>query len=811
MKNTEYVEVQIVPSQTFSLEDIEALPLAPGSEIEYFDNGSVRLQILAELANQLADNGAQIRILREFLLVEPLLGLNSSQSASEIACEYADEGMDVYLRSTWKYSYINYNGFPYPYTVTSIDLHYQVVVQGKVDIDLENETGSITHNLEENLFSSVNRTVTGISTFNGQPLAQAWGLRGKDYYSYTSYIDYWWIKLYYDSGIDYCSALAYLTDYEYISRVVVGSIDNSTGSTGYADYTSLSTSMNIGTSYPITVTNGKPYENDQCGIWIDWNHDNDFDDIGETITTAGAPAGPYTASITPPADAVAGDTTMRVRIVDTSEDALAPCGSVLYGETEDYTINVVSSAVQKYSGGTGTPEDPYRIATPQDMNAIGANSEDWASYFRMTADIDMSVFAPDKYNIIAPDYRYPFTGVFDGNGCTIYNFTYIKAASNVGLFGYIDDGGLIINVHLMNAQIDIGSGNGAGILACRVVDANVTGCSVSGSSIKGNQYIGGVVGYNYGRLSLCYADNIEVTGIRNVGGLVATNQSDGEIIQCLANVNVIADNYVGGLSGDNYGQISECLSKGSVLGRDGGSFANKSAGGLVGDNSKNVVNCYSNANVTGDSQVGGLCGTNASSSVVAIIENCYSTGAVNGSSNVGGLVGLDFSEPDGETINSFWDVETSGRQSSFGGTGLTTVQMKTASTYKNVNWDFVNIWRICDSTDYPKFQWEPVLIGDVACPDGVDFIDYSYFAKQWMLTKLSFDTAPDGGDGIVNFLDFADFAENWQGDYNQLYEFANQWLQRGMYNADIAPIPSSDGIVDIKDLAIFATNWLAEL
>jgi len=80
-----------------------------------------------------------------------------------------------------------------------------------------------------------------------------------------------------------------------------------------------------------------------------------------------------------------------------------------------------------------------------------------------------------------------------------------------------------------------------------------------------------------------------------------------------------------------------------------------------------------------------------------------------------------------------------------------------------------------------------------------------------MLTKLSFDTAPDGGDGIVNFLDFADFAENWQGDYNQLYEFANQWLQRGMYNADIAPIPSSDGIVDIKDLAIFATNWLAEL
>ncbi|HAL45089.1 MAG TPA: hypothetical protein DCP47_04120, partial [Phycisphaerales bacterium] len=83
--------------------------------------------------------------------------------------------------------------------------------------------------------------------------------------------------------------------------------------------------------------------------------------------------------------------------------------------------------------------------------------------------------------------------------------------------------------------------------------------------------------------------------------------------------------------------------------------------------------------------------------------------------------------------------------------------------------------------------------------------------KQWMLQKLSFDTVPTGGDGIVNFLDFAAFAENWQGDYDQFYAFASQWLNRGMFNADFAPIPTGDGIVDIKDLAIFAGNWLIEL
>ncbi|HBG25863.1 MAG TPA: hypothetical protein DDX75_02080 [Phycisphaerales bacterium] len=112
--------------------------------------------------------------------------------------------------------------------------------------------------------------------------------------------------------------------------------------------------------------------------------------------------------------------------------------------------------------------------------------------------------------------------------------------------------------------------------------------------------------------------------------------------------------------------------------------------------------------------------------------------------------------------------------------------------------------------DYTINVLPGAIPGDFVPPEGVDFIDYSVFAKQWLLEKLSFDTAPTAGDGIVNFLDFANFAQNWQGDYNQLYDFAYQWLMRGMYNADIAPPPNGDGIVDYKDLQIFADNWLSE-
>ena len=58
------------------------------------------------------------------------------------------------------------------------------------------------------------------------------------------------------------------------------------------------------------------------------------------------------------------------------------------------------------------------------MNEIGANPGDWGSYFLLTADIDLGAYTGTSFNIIGINYDYPFTGVFDGNGHTISNFTY---------------------------------------------------------------------------------------------------------------------------------------------------------------------------------------------------------------------------------------------------------------------------------------------------------------------------------------------------------------------------------------------------
>jgi len=143
----------------------------------------------------------------------------------------------------------------------------------------------------------------------------------------------------------YCSASGNTCD-EYISGVAVGTINNTgTACSHYADYTAISTDIGRCQSYQITVTNGKSYSSDQCGIWVDWNRDYDFDDAGENINVSGSPGrGPYTAIIMAPAEVALGNTRMRIRITYTG--TVSPCGNTTYGEVEDYTLNIAEGNCQ---------------------------------------------------------------------------------------------------------------------------------------------------------------------------------------------------------------------------------------------------------------------------------------------------------------------------------------------------------------------------------------------------------------------------------------------------------------------------------
>jgi hypothetical protein len=109
---------------------------------------------------------------------------------------------------------------------------------------------------------------------------------------------------------------------------------------------------------------------------------------------------------------------------------------------------------------------------------------------------------------------------------------------------------------------------------------------------------------------------------------------------------------------------------------------------------------------------------------------------------------------------------------------------------------------------YSDGEWNSPILADFDNDGDVDALDLYIFADQWLLEKLSEDVAPDGGDGIVNFIDWAVFANSWQGNMNEFADFTSQWLKSSAYCADIAPAPAGDGIVNMLDFAVFADNWL---
>jgi hypothetical protein len=363
-----------------------------------------------------------------------------------------------------------------------------------------------------------------------------------------------------------------------------------------------------------------------------------------------------------------------------------------------YQLDAIAS--REHDGGTGESNSPYLIYTAEQMNAIGAEPNEWDKHFKLMADIDLSQLRGADFNIIgywrAWDDNASFSGVFDGDGHTISNFTYSCVDANrVGLFGYIDGTGAEIrNLGLIDPNVDAGTGRFVGSLIGELVGGKISGCFVQGGTIAGGQDVGGLVGYGDGfwrwlpavsEIVNCYTIT-NVRGMERIGGLVGCNE--GTIVSaCFSTGSVSGMGIIGGLAGQNGNWYP---------GREGGLFV----GGLIHD-------CYSACDVMGRTQVGGLVGFN----YVGDISRCFSSGAVLDSepnrstdSNdglFGGLVG----DNDAGIKDCFWDVETSGLMVSAGGTGKRTAQMQTAGTF--ISWGACgSLWTIDESHDHPRLAWE---------------------------------------------------------------------------------------------------------
>ncbi len=218
----------------------------------------------------------------------------------------------------------------------------------------------------------------------------------------------------------------------------------------------------------------------------------------------------------------------------------------------------------EFAGGTGEPNDPYRIATAEQLISIGSDPNLMDKHFVLVNDVNLTGYtyqtalvAADANSAEESFQGAPFTGFFDGNGHIIRNLN-MTDCSYMGLFGMVSPQATII---------DLG-----------VLDANITGPDTS-------QYVGVMAAFNRGTIATCTVTGT-ITGGEDVGGLVGENE--GEIIDCYDTCSVTGTRHTGGLVGENNGTITTSYVNGQVS----SSGDEWGIGSLVGYNHRgSLVNC----------------------------------------------------------------------------------------------------------------------------------------------------------------------------------------------------------------------------
>jgi hypothetical protein len=228
-----------------------------------------------------------------------------------------------------------------------------------------------------------------------------------------------------------------------------------------------------------------------------------------------------------------------------------------------------------WPSGSGTPVDPYRVATLANLYILSTNSDLWDKSFVQTADIDAAAtlhWAKDSGWSPIGTSSQPFSGVYDGKGKKISNLV-IKRGLNytLGFFGSVKGTGCRIkNVNLRDIAVTNTSnysaseltGPSTGGLAGRICgNAKMNNCSVTGTVTGPDARIsvGGLVGTaDTAFVANCYSNcTVYGYGISNTGGLMGIRCSC-PLLNCYSASKIIVDEYyasfIGGLIGVNYSE-----------------------------------------------------------------------------------------------------------------------------------------------------------------------------------------------------------------------------------------------------------------
>lgn len=354
-------------------------------------------------------------------------------------------------------------------------------------------------------------------------------------------------------------------------------------------------------------------------------------------------------------------------------------GDVSYTVTYSMCDIWDGTVAEGFAGGTGTQEDPYKIATgaqlaylaQESIKVAGNKSYGDGIYYILTNSIDLNnhAWTPIGYNGgTTTTYKW-FAGSFDGNGYTIANMLFdddtklgaglfggmkgsvsnltlhgsITAKNRVGGLFYYGQGAEIANVY---SYVDINFADAKGVVGgiAGTVEksTSITGCEFFGNiSVAAEGVVAADVGGISGSVTASTVENCANYGsiggdIKEVGG-IAGKAASGAVIADCCNFGTIAGSCTsaGGIAGlstastisgcKNYGEISAT----SATGRVGGIAGNVYSAGMM------IEDCENYGNVYGYFQVGGIAGYNTQD-----VQNCVNYGMVQAETDyAGGIVG----------------------------------------------------------------------------------------------------------------------------------------------------------------------------
>lgn len=270
----------------------------------------------------------------------------------------------------------------------------------------------------------------------------------------------------------------------------------------------------------------------------------------------------------------------------------------------------------------GTEEDPFEVYSASDLQTMGT-FRDKAYKLMVDIDLTEWINENDLEKGWTPIcINSAYQGTFDGNGKTISGLWINRGTNwdgnNSALFG------MTSNATIKNLTVRVADGKKIagnsylGILVGQATTTTITHCAVFGEVSGSSSYQGGIAGSFSGVMENCYAF-VDINTTQNyIGGLVGnlSGWSTEYIIKNSYAQGVISGNqYVGGIAGYNSGTVTECavlpgtsiINGGRIAGNSGSSLSNNIACEDIPVNRATVD--------PGDSEVGGDKQHGASASV----------------------------------------------------------------------------------------------------------------------------------------------------------------------------------------------------